>query len=208
MIREQFLQGARLVVAALSDEAVGAAWEEPSVLAHQSVGSLAAHVARGGVSIVAEYLDHEVPPAATYSSADDYYARMAELLADPALDQAVRDRGAALAATGWPAVVTLATGALTDLERRLDGEPTDRVLPVAAGAMVLDDYLVTRVVEQVVHLDDLARSLGRPAPEVPAELAAIVATTGALIGLRRRGAATMVGALFRGRLDGGVLPVM
>jgi len=133
---------------------------------------------------------------------------MAELLADPALDQAVRDRGATLAATGWPAVVTLATGALTDLERRLDGEPTDRVLPVAAGAMVLDDYLVTRVVEQVVHLDDLARSLGRPAPEVPAELAAIVATTGALIGLRRRGPATMVGALFRGRLDGGVLPVM
>ena len=26
--------------------------------------------------------------------------------------------------------------------------------------MRLDDYLVTRVVEQVVHLDDLARSIG------------------------------------------------
>jgi hypothetical protein len=70
----------------------------------------------------------------------------------------------------------------------------------------LDDYLLTRLVEQVVHLDDLARSLGvEPWPNAP-EAQALVISCGAEIGRRRFGDAAMIRALYRA--DVGVLPVL
>ena len=46
-MREQFLAGAEVVVAAVADTRVGEAWERPSVLDDQTIGSLAGHLARG-----------------------------------------------------------------------------------------------------------------------------------------------------------------
>ena len=43
--------------------------------------------------------------------------------------------------------------------------------------MRLDDYLVTRLVEQVVHLDDLARSLGVESWPVPDDHVKLVLET-------------------------------
>ena len=61
------------------------------------------------------------------------------------------------------------------LEVRLPAERPDRRTVVAGGAtMRLDDYLVTRSIEQVVHLDDLARSIGCdpfPTPDANVRLA-------------------------------------
>ncbi|MFE2182261.1 sterol carrier family protein [Streptomyces sp. NPDC059455] len=42
--------------------------------------------------------------------------------------------------------------------------PADRLLAARVGAMRLDDYLVTRCVELVVHADDLADATGVPVP--------------------------------------------
>ncbi|MFD8512904.1 sterol carrier family protein [Streptomyces antimycoticus] len=42
--------------------------------------------------------------------------------------------------------------------------PADRLLAARVGAMRLDDYLVTRCVELVVHADDLADAIGVPVP--------------------------------------------
>src|SRR5688572_19055940 len=102
-MRDDFLAGARTVLAALSDPAVAAAWDRPSVLADQTVGSLAGHLARGGVWVVGEYLDLDPPSTATFATTAGYCAQVSGLAAT--YHQAIRDRGAALAAEGHEAVV-------------------------------------------------------------------------------------------------------
>jgi hypothetical protein len=134
MVRDTFLAGARTVLAALSSPAVAAAWAEPSVLAEQTVGSLAGHLARGGVWVVGDYLDADPPAAATYATAAGYFALLAEGL-DDAGHRAIRDRAATVAAAGPAAVVEQLTARLTALEARLPGEPADRIVPVAGGSM-------------------------------------------------------------------------
>ena len=209
MIRQQFLDGARVVVNAIRSPAVRAAWGEPSILEHQTVGSLAGHVARAGVWVVGGYLDQEPqdpPRAPTFDSAADYYSTMAETLSDDD-HRAVRDRSATVAATGWMAVADDAEANLTALATRLAAEPGDRVTPVAGGAMRLDDYLATRIVEQVVHLDDLARSVGGATWTMPDNVVEVALATGVAIGARRWGPEVMVRALYRSG-EATILPVL
>jgi hypothetical protein len=186
---------------------VAAAWDAPSVLTGQSVGSLAGHLARGAVWLVGEYLDQEPPASATFDSPDAYYAAVVDIL-DDAAHQAIRDRGAAVAAGGWASVSATARDRLAALEPRLLGESPDRLLPVLGGAMRLDDYLPTRIVEQVVHLDDLARSTGGATWRTPDANVRLALTIGALVGLRRRGPVAMIRALYRDGPTNPTLPVL
>ncbi|HEU5151062.1 MAG TPA: maleylpyruvate isomerase N-terminal domain-containing protein [Iamia sp.] len=194
-MRDDFLRGARAVLTALSDPAVAAAWDRPSVLADQTVGSLAGHLARGGVWVVEDYLALDRPPAATFPSVAAYFAQVADL--GPADHQGIRDRGAALARLGPDAVVGRLAERLPAVAARLAGEPADRLLPVSGGAMALDLYLGTRLVEQVVHLDDLARSVPDLVLDVPADLVATVAGLGTAIAVERHGPTAVLRHLFR-----------
>jgi Mycothiol maleylpyruvate isomerase N-terminal domain len=205
VIREQFLTGARIVVDAIGSSGVGASWDEPSVLADQTVGGVAGHLARGAVWVVGDYLDQPVPDGATFDSADHYFATLAAL-SDETSNRAIRERGRAVAAAGWTSVVADAASRLAALEVRLPSEPPDRITVVAGGSMSLDDYLVTRIVEQVVHLDDLARSIGVEPWAVPDDNVRLALATGVWAGLRRRGPAAMLRALYRD--DPSALPVL
>ena len=207
MIRQQFLDGARVVVDAISSPAVAAAWDAPSVLAEQTVGGLAGHLARGAVWVVGDYLDEPEPDAAMFDSADDYFAaftaqRLGVAATGPSANAARRWRRPGRRPSrrrprhGW--------------RRWRSGCPPsrpDRLTVVAGGAtMRLDDYLVTRVIEQVVHLDDLARSIGRDGFPTPDANVRLALATGAWSGLQRSGAGPMIRALFRD--DAGALPVL
>jgi uncharacterized protein (TIGR03083 family) len=68
---------------------------------------------------------------------------------------------------------------LADVERSLrellDEHPGSRLLATSAGALPLDDYLVTRAVELVVHTDDLNAAV--PGLDVPYDRQALAATT-------------------------------
>jgi hypothetical protein len=208
VIREQFLAGADVVEAAVSDPRVADAWERESILAGQTIGSLASHLARGAVWAVGDYLDGEPPETPVdFESAAQYFAELLEGLTDDD-HAAIRARGAAIAERGPRAVVDELGTRLDGLRQRLPAEPPDRLVAVIAGnVMRLDDYLLTRVVEQVVHLDDLARSLGvEPWPNASGAEATVIAC-GAEIGRLRRGGAAMVRALYRGEAEP-ALPVM
>lgn len=206
-MRTLFLDNAAIVLDAISDGRVGAAWNEPSVLEGQTVGSLAGHLARGGVWVVRDYLDADTPTSdVDFETAAAYFSAISEGM-DASVHRGIRRRGAEVAASGHAGVVTDLTAALDGLRNRLADEPADRKVTVFAGrVMRLDDYLWTRLVEQVVHLDDLARSIGvEPWPTAP-DAASIVLSCGAEIGRRRFGDAAMIRALYRD--DPTVLPVL
>ncbi|MFF8729877.1 sterol carrier family protein [Streptomyces sp. NPDC015171] len=68
---------------------------------------------------------------------------------------------------------------LTDVDRSLRAllaeHPGSRLLETSAGALPLDDYLVTRAVELVVHTDDLNAAV--PGLDVPQDRQALAAAT-------------------------------
>ncbi|MEU6577689.1 sterol carrier family protein [Streptomyces sp. NPDC046805] len=66
-------------------------------------------------------------------------------------------------------------GVRQSLSEFLDRHPGSRLLETSAGAMPLDDYLVTRAVELVVHTDDLNAAV--PGLDVPYDRQALAATT-------------------------------
>ncbi len=204
-----FLAGTEVVRAAVASDLVGAAWDEPSVLEDQRVSGLAGHLARGAAWIVGEYLDLGPPtdPVA-FEDAGDYFARLIDQL-DAAGHEAVRQRGAALAAEGQPALVTELDARLDGLTARLAALDEDATMSVYAGlTMCVRDFLVTRIVEQVVHLDDLARSVGGVGWDVPpagVDLAMAVAVD---VARRRRGDPAVLRALYRGGGAAGVFPAL
>ena len=157
--------------------------------------------------VVEDYLDGDVPAGAVdFETAAEYFATIIDHLRDGD-HQAIRDRGAAIAAAGHAAVNDELASRLTALRTRLPAEPADRQLSVVGGnVMRLDDYLWTRIVEQVVHLDDLARSLDKEPWIHPPDAAALVVSCGAEIGRRRFGDAAMIRAIYRGGTS--ALPVL
>ena len=207
-MRELFVETAHHVLDAISDDSVGRAWDEPSVLDQQTVGGLAGHLARGGVWVVDDYLDADLPDVARAESAADYYARATGFLTSDD-HRAIRERGAQIAADGQRKVSDSLRERLEALTARLQREPSDRDVVVAGGAaiMALDLYLETRLLEQVVHLDDLARSVAREPWPVPPEAQSLVIHLGVDIGRIRSGATEMIRALYRSDLPP-VLPVV
>ena len=193
-----FLENCRVVAAAVSDERVAAAWDQPSVLDSQSVGAVAAHVARG-CWVACDYLDDGTPDGPiTFTSAADYFAKLLAA-ATPELHEGIRQRGAEGAADG-PKVPGATLGEkLDELAERLQVEPEDRLLYVYGGnVMSLDHYLETRLLEQVVHLDDLARSIEiEPWPNA-AGADELVISIGVEISRIRFGEGATIRALFRG----------
>jgi hypothetical protein len=205
---EIFLAGARAVLGAVGDPAVATAWDAPSVLEGQTVGGLVGHLARGSVWVVGDYLDGEEPagPATVHSAAAYYAGGVARLTeADHA---GIRERGARVGAMGHAALVRTLNERLRQLEQLLTAvDPARRVSVFAGRVMRLDHYLDTRVVEQVVHLEDLAESLNVSNWSLPVECVSRALEVGVELGRLRFGDRAMVRALFR-ETGSSVLPVL
>lgn len=130
-------------------------WSQPTRLGLWNVRQLTAHLLRG-VTRIHTYLQAPVPAEATLTWLD--YWRRARQDADPegiaqrAIDEAVT-LDVATVATRWQDAWRSAA-----VEVEADG--ADRVLPPPFGAMRLDHYITTRIVEVVVHGLDLRHALG------------------------------------------------
>jgi hypothetical protein len=166
-VRTAFLECARISATILRLLEVGARWEEPSALEHFSMKGLAGHLVRATGSVEA-YLDRPEPEGAPISAAEYYAAAVDTTDIQSELHVAVRAKGEAEAAEGHAALVQKLDGIIERLETRLATEPVTRRMEVFKGlVLTLDDYLLTRLVEQVVHCDDLAVSLGLETPAFP-----------------------------------------
>ena len=201
--RRAFLSVAKVAADLVADPVVAALWEDPSALAELTVGALAAHLARGA-STVEQYLDG---PGGTVEaeplSAPRYFAAMAlspEVGSE--LNQAVRQRASDAALAGQAQVAAQLAQCWSRLTELLSVEPPGRVLSVIGGlAITLDEYLVTRTVELVTHIDDLAASIDVPTPTLPE--AALVTAVDCMVEIARlrHGDLAVVRALARRERD-------
>jgi hypothetical protein len=211
-IRAAFLATARLAADTAARPEVGAAWDGPSALAEFTVRGLAGHLTRGTAAVV-DYLDapepgpgtHVIDPAAYYRIVSEFGADLAD-----DVHAGIRRRGEDAAAVGHAALVEAFNGQIAILTERLVDEPPTRLVSVFGGAVLhLDDYLVTRVIELTVHLDDLCMSVGIDTPDFPPDAAAVAAHTLVDTARLRHGDAAVLRALTRReRAEADVLHVL
>ena len=131
-------------------------------------------------------------------SAAEYYAAVlaGQTDIDSDFHRSIRQRGVE-AAPPTPEELPEAWGeTAARLRARLAAEPADRLVRVFGDlVLTLDQYVVTRLIELVVHVDDLAASLGVQAPPLPVEATEVVITTLVEVARIRHGDPAVVRAL-------------
>lgn len=129
----------------------------PSVLPGWDVSQLVAHLGRAMGALAGS---QPAGPGVSPQSLGEYLGRYAEGAAG--IDQRTRDLAAQIAADPLGGLDELAEDAFAQLGV-LRGLGADPVVIARRGPIHLSDMLVSRLVELVVHGDDLVRSTGRAA---------------------------------------------
>ncbi len=203
-IRSAFLTAAELSADLLRRPELADHWEDQSILAEFSVAGLAGHLLRS-IKTVELYLDRPEPDVREeLVSAAGYYARL-EIPrdVDGPMNRSIRERGEQSAVGGPSAVAEEARSLCVRLADRLALERSDRRVAVIGDlAITLDEYLRTRIIELLVHTDDLASSLGLAGTTAPEPLAASIAIeTLVSVGRLRSGDLGVLRALTRRERD-------
>ncbi len=194
-----YLLAARRAHELLQHHAVAARWGEPSALAGFSIGGLAEHLG-SQIFTVARLM---ASPSSTHDRIPlaEHYARATWVGAslEEEANTRIRDTGEEAAAEGAGPFLARLTETMAELEQTLPALAADHLFRPPAGPWALsrDDFLLTRMMELVVHSDDLAYSLGQPTPEFPDEVTESV--LGLLVGIavRRRGFPAVLRGLAR-----------
>jgi hypothetical protein len=163
--RSAVVRAASSVLDLVARPEVGAAWKEESSCVGMSVGGLARHLV-GQSSLVVNVLEAEPTSAeAPLATLLDHYAHPAWLEGlDGDSHRRVRERSDAQATEGHHVAVSLQTEALAALREVLAEAPETVLVPWLGRHMATDDFLATRLVEMVVHADDLAASVDVAVP--------------------------------------------
>lgn len=211
--RATFLAAATTARNLVAGDVVARRWLEPSALRHMTIGELAAHLARA-VTTVDSYVrravtergaDRPTEGSGELVDAVGYYLSFADDLGhdvDTELNKAVRRRAGEMAEEGHAELVAMLDEALDRLGDRLETAPPDLTLSVLGQLRIgLDDYLVTRLVELTVHIDDLVSSLDLPQPPVNERAMNIAIATLVDIARRRHGDTAVLRALARRERD-------
>lgn len=193
-----FLSAASTSLHLVRSREVADRWTEPSALPKMSVGALACHLGRQSVRVA------EVLPVATHlaplGSADEHYRAAPWVRTtspdDPPNDRTADDAEAELGAAALDRRATHALGSVRDLLTA--GAARDVVLvPWQGWSLRRDDFLLTRLVEIVVHTDDLAVSVGTPTPTFTPDAFTPVVELLARLAAARHGQSAVISALAR-----------
>ncbi|MCD0445139.1 maleylpyruvate isomerase N-terminal domain-containing protein [Glycomyces sp. A-F 0318] len=195
----QYLAAARTALGLLEDPAVAGAWDGPSALEGFTVGGLAAHLAQQVTSVTGAL-------AADYAGKPliglfEHYDRAAWVGTGTEGDAnaAIRAGGEEAAQRGPDAVLDQAREALAELEAALPGLDGSRISGNTRWpyATTLHDFLHTRILELVVHTDDLAHSVGVDTPVFDQDAFDTAAHMLTRLSAKRHGQAALVRALAR-----------
>jgi hypothetical protein len=197
VIRDAYLSAAAVAATLLRDPAVSANWSQPSALADFSVAGLACHVAYQITRTVPTLAG---PPGGSAIPVLEHYTRNAWVTSGTEGADNVQIRRASeqrAAATTAQALADEVDAAVAELRRVVPAEPVGRVVDFREWGLTVDDFLLTRVMELVVHGDDLAVSIGVPTPEMPAAATEATIRLLASIAAWRHGPLAVVRALSR-----------
>ncbi|WP_112247326.1 maleylpyruvate isomerase N-terminal domain-containing protein [Kribbella monticola] len=197
--RADFLAVARLAATLLREPSLESAWTKASALAEFSVGGLAGHLAFQVLAI--PQIIREPIPAEPTITLLDHYARVQWI--DAALDDdisvRIRTGGEQLAGDGPAVLADELDAAIAQLESDLSTAP-DRAVRISLWgpwSLMLDDMLVTRMMELAVHADDLAVSIGVQTPVFPDRAVETVVDLLTRLAMRRHGQTPVLRALSR-----------
>ncbi|SDO71144.1 Mycothiol maleylpyruvate isomerase N-terminal domain-containing protein [Pedococcus dokdonensis] len=195
-----FLSAVDLSLELAARPEVGDAWERESSCAGMTVGGLTHHLlgqARNSVGL----LQAQLPASAPVIRLAEHYERASWVRdsqnGQPDPEQTDQDNEGALA--GHAAVLAAGAAAAQALPGLL-AEPRDPdvvFISWQGWALPTHDYLTTRMMEMVVHGDDLASSVGLDSPSYPDGVAGPVLELLTGVAVRRHGLTDVVRALSR-----------
>ncbi|GAB3258132.1 maleylpyruvate isomerase N-terminal domain-containing protein [Kineosporia babensis] len=194
-----FLEALGPATALLSDPACAERWHSPSKLPKMSVGALACHLSRQ-VTLANKLLPQPTDLTALEGGADEHYARAAWVTStspdDPENERTTDDQ---LALAGVHKLLErLEQDAAVVREILTTGSATDLVgLPWQGWSLRRDAFLLTRMLEIVVHSDDLAVSLGLDTPQFPEAVFTPVSELILRLAVRRHGQSSVISTLTR-----------
>lgn len=138
------------------------AWTEPSVVAHYTVGGLAAHAVHG-VLWLEQVLKDAEPVGLSSVKVPEYMGlNRVDGDHDDPFGASLRSAAEAFAQTGARIVAAALTVSRDELVALLTDAQAERAVPVirvAGGQAPLSEYLTTRILEAIVHGDDIVCSV-------------------------------------------------
>jgi hypothetical protein len=163
-VRELVIEAVDAAAALIGRREVVAAWDEPSALAGMTVGALSAHLVRGAGAVLA-YLDRTDPaarPEGELLTPVTYF----HAAIDSPIHERIKEVSASESQAGPAEIAERCAHVAASMRTRFAEEPSDRLVAALGGRMLtLDDFCRTRLIEVLVHLDDLAASVGAPCPD-------------------------------------------
>ena len=137
-----------------------------------TVGGVAAHLL-GQLGSTLATLDEPLRGTSPVAL-DDHYGRVQwrGRPLDAPTNVSIRGGSEESASAGPAALVDGAAADLAELSARLAAAKSDTLVqqPWTQWPLTLDDFLLTRLMELSVHMDDLAVSVGLPTPALPADV--------------------------------------
>jgi hypothetical protein len=164
--RDALVRAARAVLPLVSAPEVARAWTEESALPGFTVGGVARHLVSQAADAVEFLRIQPPPPHAPVVSLAEIYERTDWFAApvDAEENTSIRDDFNEMAAGGQQESEKILRVAIADLPDALAAAGDTTYVPWQDCALATDDFLVVRLMEVVVHADDLAASVGLSTP--------------------------------------------
>ena len=177
---------------------VAQAWGQESSCAGMTVGGLTRHLISQPVLVVTLL---QTGPGADAEKIGilEHYARAAWVREDldGETNQTIRESSDHQASEGVDAAIAVLDDALGQVATALADPAPTTFIPWQGWALPTDDFLVTRLMEMVVHSDDLAASVDVAAPEFGPDVLDPVLRLLTALSVRRHGQDAVVRTLTR-----------
>jgi hypothetical protein len=201
-----FLEALPHLSTLIAEPALAERWTDESALAKMSVGSLACHL-NSQVVFAHLLLSRPTDFPVLEGGADEHYARAVWTRTispdDPENDRSRYDEEARAGVLKLRETTATAAAAVTTL--LTEGSAGAAAgLPWQGWALTRDAFLLTRMLEIVVHSDDLALSLGIPTPVFGEAVFEPVVQLLTRLSVRRNGQSAVISTLTRRERQRGI----
>jgi Mycothiol maleylpyruvate isomerase N-terminal domain len=202
--RDALLRATDALTELVSAPEVAEGWDRESALPGMTVGGVTRHLVSQPESAVEFLCIQPVPPHALVLSLADLYGRTDWFAApvDAEENTSIRDDFNEMSAGGQEHSLAILEQARAELPGALAAAGPTTYVPWQDCCLATDDFLVVRLMEVVVHADDLAASIGQTTPRFDDDVLHPALALLAMLGARRQGQDAVVRALSRAERAG------